>query len=299
MAEPHEPAWPPVPREPRRDGPAAGGAEDGRAHGVHGQPVEWPRSAPGIGPDGGGPWQPGYDGGQVGRALRNPLPPAEMSRRALAIELLAMFVLAFAVPILGLFSTSQTSVPTDLFAFSVLASAAIQWFPIGILFFLLRRHGGWSSIGLTPIEPIDFMAGVVLWLTSHVTVLILAMITRGLGTNDVEFLPPGLPVWELATLSVVIAATAGLVEEILVRGYAQTRLQQLRAPAVIVVVVPTAIWAVLHIYQGIGPALAIFGLGLVYAIWFQWTRRLWPVVIAHGLFDLSTLALIIVATTHR
>jgi membrane protease YdiL (CAAX protease family) len=212
-----------------------------------------------------------------------------------------MFVIAFAVPIISLVGTSTTSaqtttVPPNAFALSVLASAGIQWFPIGILYLLLRRRGGWSSIGMTPIDPVDMTAGVMLWLASHVTVLVLAVLTQGFGSNNVEFLPRGLPVWELALLSLVIAGTAGFVEEILVRGYAQTRLQQLGAPAVIVVAVPTALWAVLHLYQGIGPAVTIFGLGLVYAIWFQLTRRLWPVVIAHALFDLSTLALIIAAT---
>ena len=316
MAEPHDPALPPAPQEPEpgRPGhrPGAGGAAgDGDAWGHPRTPgaPDWPGGAPGPVPmpphAGGPPWppraplQPQPGGG--GRPLRNPLPPAEPSRRALAIELFAVFVIAFALPFLSLFNSSAssaaTSVPPDVFAFSVLASSALQWFPIGILFFLLRRRGGWSSIGLTPMDPVDFTAGVVLWLVSHVTVFVLAVFTQVFGTNNVEFLPKGLPTLELGALSLVIALTAGFVEEILVRGYAQTRLQQLRAPAFIVVVVPTALWAVLHLYQGVGPAVTIFGLGLVYALWFQWTRRLWPVVIAHTLFDLTTLVLIIVATS--
>jgi hypothetical protein len=64
---------------------------------------------------------------------------------------------------------------------------------------------------------------------------------------------------------VLIAVTAGVTEEIVVRGYAQTRLEQLRAPTAVILLLPTALWGVLHVYQGVGAALTIFGLGLMYA----------------------------------
>ena len=91
-----------------------------------------------------------------------------------------------------------------------------------------------------------------------------------------------------------MAVTAGFTEEIVVRGYAQTRLEQLRASTAVILILPTAIWAGLHVYQGLGAALTIFGLGLMYAWYFQRTRRLWPLILAHVLFDMTQLVLILV-----
>jgi membrane protease YdiL (CAAX protease family) len=124
-------------------------------------------------------------------------------------------------------------------------------------------------------------------------VLILGYAFQSLGSNDVQFLPLGLPLWYLLLQSVVIAVGAGVTEEIMVRGYAMTRLQQLGAPPAVIVLVPTALWSLLHIYQGLAAVAVIFGLGLVWALWFQRTRRLWPLIIAHALFDLTQLLLLI------
>jgi membrane protease YdiL (CAAX protease family) len=290
VADPHE-SGPSVPREPDRTDEAGAGQDGDSAGWVDRGYADWTATRE---PYGGPPaafGAPGPDGRGTSllRPARPPVPPVLPSRRALGIELLAMFLLSFALPALSLAVPKGPTPPADVFAISVLAGAVIQWFPIGVLYFVLRRRGGWASIGLTRIDHVDFLAGLLLWIASHFTVIVLGILTRGLGNNEVEFLPKGLPVWELGVLAVVIAVTAGLVEEILVRGYAQTRLEQLRVPTALIVVIPTALWAVLHIYQGIGPALVIFGLGLVYALWFQRSRRLWPVIIAHVMFDLTTL----------
>jgi membrane protease YdiL (CAAX protease family) len=61
----------------------------------------------------------------------------------------------------------------------------------------------------------------------------------------------------------------------------------------VILLVPTALWGVLHVYQGVGAALTIFGLGLMYAWYFHRTRRLWPLILAHILFDLTQLVLIL------
>jgi membrane protease YdiL (CAAX protease family) len=92
---------------------------------------------------------------------------------------------------------------------------------------------------------------------------------------------------------VIIAVTAGFTEEVVVRGYAQTRLEQLRAPTAAIILLPTALWAVLHVYQGLGAALTIFCLGLLYAWYYQRTRRLWPLILAHGLFNMTQLVFIL------
>ena len=91
----------------------------------------------------------------------------------------------------------------------------------------------------------------------------------------------------------LIAVTAGVTEEIVVRGYAQTRLEQLRVstagdPAAADRPVGRA-----PRLPGLGAALTIFGLGLMYAWYFQRTRRLWPLILAHVLFDMTQLVFIL------
>jgi membrane protease YdiL (CAAX protease family) len=163
-----------------------------------------------------------------------------------------------------------------------------------VLGYLLVRHReGFRSIGMTRPRLRDLGATLLLWPASILVVLMLEPLFSRFGTQESEFLNLDLPVWWLVTQSLLISFTAGFTEEILVRGYAQTRLEQFRLPHALVVLIPTAFWAVLHAYQGLGAAFTIFGLGLLYAAYFQRTRRLWPLIAAHALYDLTGLSLLI------
>jgi membrane protease YdiL (CAAX protease family) len=209
------------------------------------------------------------------RPTRNPVPTPAASPRMLRLELGLVLVLAFAPSVLGLLflalgpqgtAPAQTQVLPSLI--SIVIELFLSWSPVLVIGFLVARNReGWAGIGLTRFQYF--------------------------GQREVDFLPPGLPLWFRALQAVLIAVTAGVTEEIVVRGYAQTRLEQLRAPAAVILLVPTALWAVLHVYQGLGAALTIFGLGLMYAWYFQRTRRLWPLILAHILFDMTQLVLIL------
>jgi len=175
-----------------------------------------------------------------------------------------------------------------------LIDLAFAWGPVLLLAYLLSRRGeGLAAIGLDRFRASDAAMGVVLWVASWVLVYVVGSLLSGLGSNNVDFLPESLPLWFRVVDALVIAVTAGVTEEVVVRGYAQTRLEQLRAPAAVVIGLPTGLWGLLHLYQGVGPALTILCLGLAYAIWFHATRRLWPLIIAHVMFDLTQLVLIL------
>ena len=170
----------------------------------------------------------------------------------------------------------------------------LSWTPVLVIGFLLARNReGWPGIGLTRLRAGDVAMGLILWVASFILVLVLAQLFRFFGQREVDFLPEGLPLWFRAIQAVLIAVTAGVTEEIVVRGYAQTRLEQLRASTAVILLLPTALWGVLHVYQGLGAALTIFGLGLMYAWYFNRTRRLWPLILAHILFDLTQLIFIL------
>ena len=50
--------------------------------------------------------------------------------------------------------------------------------------------------------------------------------------------------------------------------------------------ISSAVWAGTHLYQGLVPVLLHFIEGLVLATAFFLLKRLWPLVIAHGGFNL-------------
>jgi CAAX protease family protein len=238
---------------------------------------------------------------QPPRPARNPVPPPPGSPRMLRLELGLVLLLAFAPGILGLLvlalgADGSSEVETRLVpaVISIGFELFLSWSPVLVIGFLLARNReGWPGIGLTRFRGSDLGMGAVLWVASFVLVLVLSQLFRFFGQREVDFLPEGLPLWFRAVQAVLIAVTAGVTEEVVVRGYAQTRLEQLRAPAAVVLLVPTALWGVLHVYQGLGAALTIFCLGLMYAWYFQRTRRLWPLILAHSLFDMTQLVFIL------
>jgi membrane protease YdiL (CAAX protease family) len=252
----------------------------------------------------GGPWSPGGPGtgaSRTGHPARTPLPRPAGPPQVLRLELGLVLLLAFAPGILGLLilalgAGDGTEVDSRLVP--AIVGAAFQmflsWSPVLVIAYLLVRSGeGWSGIGLTRFRGVDARQGVALWVASFVLVLVLAQVFRYFGQREVDFLPDVLPLWFRVIQAVLIAATAGATEEIVVRGYAQTRLEQLGAPTAVIVLLPTALWGVLHVYQGVGAALTIFCLGLMYAVFFHRTRRLWPLILAHALFDGTQLVFIL------
>jgi membrane protease YdiL (CAAX protease family) len=232
---------------------------------------------------------------------RNPLPRPAGTPRMLRLELGLVLLLAFSPGILGLLLLAlgpQGTAPTETQVLpslvSLLFELFLSWTPVLVVGFLLARNReGWAGIGLTRFRAGDLGMGAVLWVASFILVLVLAQLFQYFGQREVDFLPEGLPLWFRSLQAVLIAVTAGVTEEIVVRGYAQTRLEQLRAPTAVIILLPTALWGVLHVYQGPGAALTIFGLGLMYAWYFQRTRRLWPLILAHVLFDATQLVFIL------
>jgi uncharacterized protein len=92
-------------------------------------------------------------------------------------------------------------------------------------------------------------------------------------------------VWYRIPLLVLEAAQNGLLEELVVVGYLLTRLGQLgwRNPQAL------AASAVLrgsyHLYQGLGGFAGNLLMGLIFGWWFQRTRRVVPLVVAHFVLD--------------
>jgi membrane protease YdiL (CAAX protease family) len=235
---------------------------------------------------------------------RNPVPKPAASPRVLRLELGMVLLLAFSPGILGLLilalgprGSAEVDAQLVPSLVNLLFSLFLSWTPVLVIGYLLvRSREGWAGIGLTRFRARELGMGLVLWVASYVLVLVLAMLFQYFGQREVDFLPESLPLWFRVVQAVLVAVTAGITEEVVVRGYAQTRLEQLKVPTATILLLPTGLWGILHVYQGLGAAMTIFGLGLMYAWYFNRTRRLWPVVLAHILFDMTQLVRILTGT---
>jgi uncharacterized protein len=88
------------------------------------------------------------------------------------------------------------------------------------------------------------------------------------------------------TLWVFVAMTAGVCEEFIFRGYLQRQVAAWSGSMLAGIAIPSLIFGCLHLYQGIGSAIGITGLGLVYAIFAARLGNIRAVMIAHGTQDL-------------
>ncbi|MDT4971572.1 MAG: hypothetical protein QOG22_1715, partial [Pseudonocardiales bacterium] len=77
----------------------------------------------------------------------------------------------------------------------------------------------------------------------------------------------------------------GLAEEIIVVGYLLTRLRQMGWSNQRALVASAVLRGSYHLYQGFGGFLGNMVMGLIFGYWFQRTRRVVPLVIAHFLLD--------------
>jgi membrane protease YdiL (CAAX protease family) len=228
--------------------------------------------------------------------------PADVTEhRRLRFELLAMLVVA-ALPsfIIGLDGiTDPESVSTDLTALEVLYLVASAAGPALMAVHLLWRDRRLGLAGFGRRSP-GFIAGygllglVCVYAALFGAAIVVGAIYVGLGgdpdsigsdeSSDVAFTAVSLAV------AYVISLTAGVTEEVVFRAYAITRLQELgwkRAA----VVVPGLVFTLLHLYQGLLSIVLIGAVTVAFTWLYRWKRSIWPVMVAHALFDAVQLTL--------
>lgn len=146
---------------------------------------------------------------------------------------------------------------------------------------------GWSlgKIGLRPtlkdtaIGLLLFVADYVLWIAIWFATVKLSVDTaRTMAATQV--VGPGLSPFAAAPIVLVNP----LFEEVFVTGYVMTALKNDGNPwrAVNASVLLRLLY---HLYQGPLGVLATIPMGLIFAVWFARTGRLWPVVVAHAVLD--------------
>jgi membrane protease YdiL (CAAX protease family) len=99
---------------------------------------------------------------------------------------------------------------------------------------------------------------------------------------------PVLPAWG----AILFAMFVGVHEELLFRGFILARLRALFRSTSAAVAVTTAIFGALHASQGPIGIVQTGSVGLVLAVGAVRARSIWPVIVAHGIFDSIGLVLI-------
>jgi uncharacterized protein len=92
-------------------------------------------------------------------------------------------------------------------------------------------------------------------------------------------------VWYRIPYLLASAFQNGLSEEIIVVGFMLTRLRQLGWTRERALISSAVLRGSYHLYQGFGGFAGNFVMGLIFGWWFQRTRRVLPLVIAHFLLD--------------
>ncbi|WP_084079557.1 CPBP family intramembrane glutamic endopeptidase [Demequina sp. NBRC 110057] len=115
--------------------------------------------------------------------------------------------------------------------------------------------------------------------------LALYAVSRALG-QTVRIDTSGLPdAWWAATILLLSAAVAGVLEETIAVGYLVTRLKELRWSPYAAILASALLRGAYHLYQGWPMALGNVVMGLVFAYWFHRTGRLGPLILAHWTLD--------------
>jgi membrane protease YdiL (CAAX protease family) len=227
-----------------------------------------------------------------------PVPPAPADRRTLVEEVLvvlALSLLASAVyaildllsaPLRGTYVAAGNQ--SNEFLKQVLGFV-FGLAPVYLVLHLVRRDGeGLGGIGLALDRPRqDIGRGLILFVVIAAGGIAIYLGAVALGVNRFVVPVPPMGHWWTVPALLLNAATAALLEEIIVLGYLVTRLQQLRWSPVAAVAGAALLRGSYHLYQGWGGFVGNLLMGLFFGFLFLRWRRTWPFVVAHLLLDVG------------
>jgi uncharacterized protein len=146
--------------------------------------------------------------------------------------------------------------------------------------------GARASLGLDLRRPgFDLGFGVALAAAVGIPGLGLVWVARELGIGA-QIVPAALPsVWWAIPVLVLSAAQNAVLEELVVVGYLLNRLRELEWLRWSALVASAILRGSYHLYQGFGGFIGNAVMGLLFGYFYQRTRRVLPLVIAHTILD--------------
>lgn len=151
------------------------------------------------------------------------------------------------------------------------------------------KTGSSRLSGLAVESVLGVAAGIVAWVVTIVALVFVALVVSAVAGQDaVPQKPPalipfivGLPIW----IRLLIAVSAGVVEETFFRGFLQPRMG---------IALSTICFALAHAsYQNPIMLVGVTILSLIFAALVRWRRNLWAAIVAHFVFDAVQLLVIV------
>jgi membrane protease YdiL (CAAX protease family) len=165
--------------------------------------------------------------------------------------------------------------------------------PVALVLFLLaapgeRARAAFRKIGFTFARPsVDFGLGFGLALLIGAGTLGVYAGGRALGITT-TVIPAALDeYWWTVPVLVLSALRHAVLEEVVVVGYLFNRLAKLGWGTWTIIFASAVIRGSYHLYQGIGPGIGNFLMGLVFGYAYTRTKRVMPLVVAHALLDIA------------
>jgi membrane protease YdiL (CAAX protease family) len=222
-------------------------------------------------------------------------PPAEVPSVSNAhrwIDLSLVLMVAFAASILGSIHLAFHPGPITYSNIRLVLGILDEGIGLALFLVLFKRQGRrlqnigfefrWTdlpkALGLTVLA---FTAMVAMIVTVRHAYFLITLRNLQEGPRS-GF--SGASIWLIVPFLILNA----FFEEMLVRGYLMTELIDLRKSVVFAAVISLAVQTSYHLYYGVYGA-AMVGCGLaVFAIYYARSRRLMPVILAHMLWDFTT-----------
>jgi membrane protease YdiL (CAAX protease family) len=155
-----------------------------------------------------------------------------------------------------------------------------------VLYLIHRSGQAWACFGLVLPMPSDLLLGILLFLLHYAIWWRVAPFLPANSEWMALYFPAPHGSLDLA-LMVAKFAMSGFAEELVTRAYLITRLEHLLRSRLAAVVLSALLFASYHLYYGFGyDFLHILLLGLAYGGLYLTLRRVWPLALAHMLWNI-------------
>jgi membrane protease YdiL (CAAX protease family) len=181
-----------------------------------------------------------------------------------------------------------TSRPTTFTDGVILRGVILETIVLGAIL-QLGKIRGWSIATFgSRISWRGTGGGILLFIVTALALVVVGALANIVHPQPTRFTAAGLTVPAIILLSVINP----VFEEVLEVGYF---IHSLQAYGLWAAVPASALFrAFLHMYQGINGMIGIFVIGLIFGWAYSKWRQLWPLVVAHSLWDFFAL----LAATH-